>query len=339
MEKNEKAVATQTTQAPAKVQQKPHEIFKSQLDHYESTIVKLISDTGMKPEKFIEMVYTAVRKQPDLLACDRASLFGAILTAAELGLKPNTIDGFCYIIPYKEKGNPVAQFQIGYQGLLTLMYRNPDVEKIESERVFAKDEFDYEIFPVKRIIKHKPFIPKEKGETRGPLVAVYCTIKLKGIDEKFFEITFKEDLDTVQKLSKAGSSSFSPYNSGADWNNWMQRKVPVKQIYKTMRRESAPVSTQRGIEIDDLIEQGGIFRIDENTKKVVPVILEESQVKLPSRGMDSIINKQSSEAFEIPEVDPVEVKFDEAPDPNNRQFAEGSFETPNTTSDNGKLNL
>jgi len=108
------AMQPQSTNAVAK-KPKEHEIFRSQLNHYEGTIVKLIQDTGIKPAKFIEMVYTAVRKNPDLLLCDRASLFGAVLTSAELGLIPNTPFGYCYIIPYNDNasGKKIAQFQIG----------------------------------------------------------------------------------------------------------------------------------------------------------------------------------------------------------------------------------
>ena len=171
------------------------QVFRNELTQYESTIVKLISDTGMKPEKFMEQVYTSIRKTPALLQCDRATLFGSILTAAELGLVPNSPYGLCYIIPY----NGTATFQLGYQGVIQLMYRVPGVKSISSEVVYAKDEFDYEIFPIKKIKKHKPYIPTGDKDSRGDMIATYAVVIMEGLSEPLFEITFKEDLDKIKK--------------------------------------------------------------------------------------------------------------------------------------------
>jgi phage RecT family recombinase len=272
------------------------QVFKSQLTLYEGTIVKLISDTGIKPDKFLEIVYTSVRKNPELLKCDRASLFGSILTAAEYGLAPNTPFGYCYIIPYDDKktGLKLAQFQFGYQGLTQLMYRVPGVKNISTERVFSKDistgGFEYEIFPVKKITKHKPYIPRDEKDSRGTLVATYCVITMEGLSEPLFEIAFKDDLDAIQKISKAGNSNFSPYNAGTDVFNWMQRKVPVKQIFKMMRKETSPLAS-KAFELEDIIDRGGIIKSDENGNTTITFMEGFGQPKKASSLTQSLHNR------------------------------------------------
>jgi phage RecT family recombinase len=286
----------------APVAQKPsqpqsiEQVFKNQLTNYESTIVKLISDTGISANKFMEMAYTAVRKTPDLLQCDRASLFGAILAAAELGLMPNTNFGYCYILPYNNKDGKLAQFQIGYQGLIQLMYRVPEVKTVSSERVFSKDEFEYEIFPVKKITKHKPYIPKDEKDSRGFLIATYAVVQLENVPEPLFEITFKAELDKIKSLSKAGNSAYSPYNSGTDVFNWMERKVPIKQIFKTMRKETSP-NASKGFEIDDIVAKGGVIKADENGNTQITYV--EGFTNKKRSATDRIVNAEDTQI--IPE--------------------------------------
>jgi recombination protein RecT len=279
-------------------------VFYSQLTQYESTIVKLISDTGIKPEKFMEQVYTSIRKTPALLQCDRASLFGSILTAAELGLVPNSPWGHCYIIPYGQQ----AQFQLGYSGCVALMLRIPGVKTVSSEVVYAKDEFDYEIFPVKKITKHKPYIPKDAKDSRGDLVATYAVVVMEGLAEPLFEIVFKEDLDKIKKLSKSANAGSSPYNNGTDVFLWMSRKVPIKQIFKMMRKETAPASTSSGLALDDILEKGGVLKLDNEGK--VQISYTESGTKA-AKGVSRIYQKEASDVKPEPtEPDPMSANTD-----------------------------
>lgn len=287
------APATQANKQPVSIER----VFYNQLNQYESTIVKLIGDTGIKPEKFIEQVYTSIRKTPALLKCDRASLFGAILTSAELGLVPNSPFGFSYIIPYGEQ----ASFQIGYQGIIQLMYRVPGVKNVSAEVVYSKDDFDYEIFPIKKINKHKPYIPKDAKDSRGDIIATYAVVLMDGLKEPLFEIIFKEDLDKIKKLSKAANSGSSPYNNGTDIMNWMLKKAPIKQIFKTMRKETAPASTNSGLALDDILDKGGILRLDEEGK--VQISYTEPSTKA-SKGVSRIYQGAASDIKPEPEATP-----------------------------------
>ena len=77
------------------------------------------------------------------------------MKCAELELFPSNVTGQAYVLPYKG----IAQFQLGYQGLVTLFYRS-GAKSIRAEIVYENDFFEYE----NGVIKHKPdpFASKEK---------------------------------------------------------------------------------------------------------------------------------------------------------------------------------
>ena len=68
---------------------------------------------------------------------------------------------------------------------------------------------------------------------RGALSGVYAIAKMENI-EPLFVVVHKEELLRIQKLSKSGTSNFSPYNNGTDVFNIMQSKVAIKLLFKTL---------------------------------------------------------------------------------------------------------
>lgn len=65
------------------------------------------------PERFTRMVFTALSSNPKLQECTPQSFLGAMMTAAQLGLEPNSALGQAYILPYKNHGRMESSFQIG----------------------------------------------------------------------------------------------------------------------------------------------------------------------------------------------------------------------------------
>jgi recombination protein RecT len=162
------------------------------------------------------------------LECSPQTLFGSILYFAEIGLPFNTPEGFGYILPFANKGVVEATPIIGYKGLVEMAYRNPKVKALRIQSVYEKDKFDYE-YGTDEFIKHKPV---SEGD-RGKLVAVYAIAQIDGISP-LFVVVHKNELDKIQKLSKSGSSQYSPYNNGTDVFNIMQAKVALKLLFKTL---------------------------------------------------------------------------------------------------------
>lgn len=65
-----------------------------------------------------------------------------------------------------------CQFQVGYKGMIELVYRNPLVQTIQAHAVYENDLFEYELgFDAK--LKHKPCL-----EERGDLLLFYAVFKM-----------------------------------------------------------------------------------------------------------------------------------------------------------------
>lgn len=174
-------------------------------------------------ERFTRMALSALNTTPKLGECTQVSFLSALMNAAQLGLEPNTPLGQAYLIPYNNKGTLECQFQIGYKGLIDLSYRNPQMQMIQAQAVYEKDEFVYELGLNPRL-EHRPAM-HDRGEVR----MFYGLFRL--VNGGFgFEVMSKEDMDNYAKeYSKGFDSSFSPWK-----NNYigMAKKTVIKQALK-----------------------------------------------------------------------------------------------------------
>jgi len=238
--------------------------FSSTIINYKTSIGKFLNPRyGITPEDFIETCIRAVKENPKLLQCDPKSLFGAVLLSAEVGLKPNTSLQHSFIVPY----NGQAKFQIGYKGLIELMYRNPRVKQITARAVFEKDEFDYG-YGLKPFLNHKP-ARKDKGK----LECVYATCLVD--NEPIFVVIEKAELDAIAKISKTIDSAYSPYKNGTDVHNWMEIKAGIKALSKLIPT-SNNIEMARAVEYDSEFQGGARVFVDipSNSNEIVhPTII------------------------------------------------------------------
>lgn len=84
-----------------------------------------------KANTFTASLLSLINSNDSLRACEPNTVFIAALTAASLDLPINQNLGYAYIIPYKDKsGQMVAQFQLGYRGMLQLAQRSGQFETL-----------------------------------------------------------------------------------------------------------------------------------------------------------------------------------------------------------------
>lgn len=196
----------------------------------------------LTPERFTRMALSAINNTPDLGLCTPMSFISALMTAAQLGLEPNTPLGQAYLIPYKNKGVLECQFQIGYKGVLDLAYRTGQMQMIQAHAVRAYDDFEYQYGLEPKLI-HRP-----DTDDRGEITFVYAVFRLCN-GGYGFEVSSKTDMDAfAEKYSRAAGSRFSPWNT-----NWeeMAKKTVIKRMLKY-----APVSVefQRALSADETIK-------------------------------------------------------------------------------------
>lgn len=175
------------------------------------------------PERFTRMALSALNATPKLKECSQMSFLGALMNAAQLGLEPNTPLGQAYLIPYRNKGQMECQFQIGYKGLIDMVYRNENIQTVQSQCVYENDEFEYELGLEPKLI-HKPAL-----RDRGDLILVYALWKSKN-GGYGFEVMSKEDIDShARKFSQSFGSSYSPWKTNYEE---MAKKTVIKKCLK-----------------------------------------------------------------------------------------------------------
>lgn len=175
------------------------------------------------PERFTRIVLSAISVNPSLGNCTPQSFLGAMMTSAQLGLEVNTPLGQAYVLPYNNKGNLEAQFQLGYKGLIDLAYRSGEVEVIQAHVVYANDEFSCE-YGLNPQLTHKP----ADGE-RGEPIKVYAVFKTKSGGYGFEVMSMNDVRKHAAKYSKAYNSNYSPWKTNFEE---MAKKTVLKRVLK-----------------------------------------------------------------------------------------------------------
>ena len=145
------------------------------------------------------------------------------MSAAQLGLEPNTPLGQAYILPYQNKGVLEAQFQLGYKGLIDLAYRSGEVEVVQAHIVFENDEFTCE-YGLEPKLTHIP-----ASTNRGIPVKVYAMFKTKSGGYGFEVMSMDDVREHAKKYSKSFGSNYSPWSTNFEE---MAKKTVLKKCLK-----------------------------------------------------------------------------------------------------------
>lgn len=237
---NERTIQTARA-AAVTVPEKGKKTMQDYIKVMQGEIAKALPSV-ITPERFTRMVLSAISVNPKLADCTPQSFLGAMMTAAQLGVEPNTPLGQAYLLPYfnNKKGVLECQFQLGYKGLIDLAYRSGEVAIIQAHVVRENDEFTYE-FGLDPQLKHIP-----AKTDRGRSLAYYAMFKTR--DGGYgFEVM---SLDDVEAHARRFSKSFSsgPWQTNFDE---MAKKTVLKKVLKYAPLKSDFV---RGIAQDETVK-------------------------------------------------------------------------------------
>ena len=192
--------------------------------------IKKALPSVLTPERFTRMILSAVSTTPQLQACTPQSFLGAMMTAAQLGMEPNTPLGQAYLIPYKNKGVDEVQFQLGYKGMIDLAYRSGQVSTIQAHTVRENDRFEYELGLDPKIV-HVP-----ATRDRGDPTHFYAVVKMKDGGYSFAVMSVEDVRAHGKRYSKSYSSGYSPWSTNFEE---MAKKTVLKKALKY-----APMKTE-----------------------------------------------------------------------------------------------
>jgi recombination protein RecT len=181
----------------------------------------LLAGSGITPDRFMAVVLNSIVRSPDLQTASLESILDSVRVAATLRLEPTGILGEGYIVKYKN----TAQFEAGYRGLMKLARRSGQIDTMDSQVVYAADEFQIELGTEPRIL-HRPSTEGERGNFRG----AYAYARLTN-GELVIEWMTMADLESVRKSSRNSSGEHSPW---VNHPGEMYRKTVIKRLMKRL---------------------------------------------------------------------------------------------------------
>ena len=227
-----------------------------------------------RAERFARVCVTAFRQTPKLQMCSPGSILGAMMTCAQLDLEPNTPNGLAYLIPYGRE----CQFQIGYKGLLQLMYRSGAVASFNADVVF-KQEVEQGLFKytsgIHPDIHHEINLLDGSARSGNPadIVAAYACCVLKS-GEPIIRLVTRKEID--QARAQGGR------NSPAWRDHYAQMAIKT-----AIKRLVAWVPQTRMAEA---------FDIEDRYAKAVDVQAEAPQTGLSLEAMNAMMQASAAEA-------------------------------------------
>lgn len=223
----ENGLQTHTASQPNRKPSTPIQQIKGLMasDEYMKQITNYYRGNKEEAMAFLTSSVEYIRKVPKLLDCDRTSLLSALMISAQLRLMPSGVMGEAYIIPYASE----AKFQLGYQGIITLIWRTGQVKSMKAIVVYKNEHFRYEE-GIDTVLEHTP---TKFGEKKGEPIGVYAVAETVN-GGRVFTVMSKEQVLDIKELSKAKASKESPWNSDKDPEMWMWKKTCLIQLAKLL---------------------------------------------------------------------------------------------------------
>lgn len=197
---------------------------------------KLVLPGHITPERFIRVVLTALQNNPDLIQCERQSLYSAAMLAAQDGLLPDGREGA--IVPYRLKGVLTAKWMPMTWGILKKIRNSGELSTIKPEVVCEGDQFELWTDEQGDHLRH---VPNLTGPDRGPLLLAYCLARTKdgGI---YIEAMTRAQVYAIRDVSRAKDTG--PWSG--DFESEMWKKSVLRRLSKRL-----PMST----DVDELLRR------------------------------------------------------------------------------------
>jgi len=268
-------------QTPAPVGSDFNSVMKAEMAKAFKAISSVVP-SHVTPERMARVALTTISRTPALAECTPASIIGAVMNCAVMGLEPNLI-GHAYIVPFwnNKTKRKEAQFIIGYRGFIDLVRRTGDVSNIYAHEVHRKDEFDYR-YGLKKDLLHKP----AEGD-RGEVTHYYACYHLKDGASDFVVMTRREVEQHRDKYSKAKDAGPWVDNFDEMAKKTCLRKlikfVPISiEIQEHIATDEAVLKPKK----DDGLESTNIFDVEYTSIADEPVPVAAEPAKLQAAQAD-----------------------------------------------------
>lgn len=171
---------------------------------------------GVDPVRFARVVVTEVRKSKQLQNCTPASLLGAMMAAAQLGIEFGPL-GRGYLSSYGRE----ATFILGYRGIIELTRRSGTIRQLEAREVRDNDEFDFDL-GLEPYLHHK----WDHRKPRGDVVSYYGLATFTDRPPFILPVSLDE-IEDRRRRSPSGRNDKGPWHTD---KVAMSRKTVVRMM-------------------------------------------------------------------------------------------------------------
>ena len=200
---------------------------------------------GKDGQRFITSIVSAVNTNSELQECTNQSILSTALLGQALELSPSPQLGHFYFVPFKDKEKgKVAQFILGYKGMIQLAIRSGQYKKINVLAIKEGELINYD--PLNEEIEVELIDDEEKRE-KANTIGYYA----------MFELTngFRKTLYWSRAKMESHAERFSPgYRAKKGYTFW--EKDFDSMAFKTMLRQLISkwgimsIELQKGFEAD-----------------------------------------------------------------------------------------
>lgn len=178
---------------------------------------------GKKAPQFLSSLISVSRSMADT---EPKSILASAMQAATLDLPIEKSLGLAWIVPYKAKGEKVAQFQIGYRGYIQLAIRTG-----QYSRMGAKEVYEGEFVGYDALSGELTLVPNYQPKDNEPVVGYAASfIMVNGFRRDLYRT--KEDVQKhAQRYSQAYRAAMQ-YKSGPWFENF--DKMALKTVIKDL---------------------------------------------------------------------------------------------------------
>ena len=236
---------------------------------------------GAKGQQFIASIVSAVNNNPQLQECTNGSIVSAALLGASLNLTPSPQLGQFYLVPFKDKNRgTVAEFVLGYHGMLQLAIRSGQYKKINVLPIKAGELVRFD--PLEEEIEVN-LIEDEEERENAETIGYYASFTyLNG---------FKKSIYWSRKKMEAHALRYSAgYRAKKGFTFW--EKDFDAMACKTMLRQllskwgAMDINMQTALDNDYSVDAGNgtreVIEI-EQMPEAIPAPVEEQPIPEPAK--------------------------------------------------------
>jgi len=180
-------------------------------------------------ERIMQAVGQALVKSTKLQECSPDSVYRSVLEIVGKGLDIG-MDGQAYLVPFKGECTAL----IGAQGKIELAHRSGMIDRIVCQVVYGNDTVEIDL--AEGTVKHPltlAYLAKgvDDPDFRGPMLACYARIWVKGVAEPMLELMTIGDFDKIKAgAAKRSGGRLSP--AYTEWPSEMFRRSCLNRALK-----------------------------------------------------------------------------------------------------------